>query len=222
MTTLASYIDHTVLKPDTTNEDIERLCEEALTYGFKAVCVPPYYVKMASDILYKGDEESVKVATVIGFPLGYSQIAAKVEEAKRAIEDGAYELDVVVNLAAIKNQRWNYVENELDILTTTCHLHDRKIKIIFEASMLTEVEIQRLCLIATNIGADFVKTSTGFNGGATIAMIRLMKNNLPNSILIKASGGIRSVAEAKAMIEAGASRIGTSASVAMMNEGQGS
>ncbi len=219
MATLASYIDHTILKPDTTNEDIERLCEEALTYGFKAVCVPPYYVKMASDILYKDDEDGIKVATVIGFPLGYSQIAAKVEEAKRAIEDGAYELDVVVNMAAIKNQRWNYVENELDILTTTCHLHDRKIKIIFEVSLLTEAEIKRLCLIASNIGADFVKTSTGFNGGgASEEVIRLMKSNLPSNILIKASGGIRTVAAAKALIEAGASRIGASASVAMMNE----
>jgi deoxyribose-phosphate aldolase len=212
---LSKYIDHTALKPDTTNKDIEQLCKEAIYHKFAAVCVPPYYVKMAADLLENYD---VKVATVIGFPMGYSTIASKVEEAKRVIEDGAYELDVVVNIAAIKNGRWNYVENELDVMTTTCHLHDRKIKIIFETGLLQESEIIRLCEIAKNIGADFVKTSTGINGGgATIEVVKLMKENLPAKIKIKASGGIRNLEMAQAMIDAGADRIGTSAGVAIVS-----
>jgi deoxyribose-phosphate aldolase len=140
-----------------------------------------------------------------------------VEEAKRAIEDGAVELDVVVNIAAIKDARWNYVQNELDILTTTCHLQDKKIKIIFETGLLSETEIIKLCQIATAIGADFIKTSTGFSSaGANVETIQLMKKNVPNSIKIKASGGIRTLAEAELMIEAGADRIGTSSGVAMV------
>jgi deoxyribose-phosphate aldolase len=211
---IAPYIDHSILKPDTTSEQIKQLCQEATTHSFVAVCVPPYFVSLANDIL---TESNVKIATVIGFPFGYSSIAAKVEEAKRAIEDGAVELDVVVNIAAIKDARWNYVQNELDILTTTCHLQDKKIKIIFETGLLSETEIIKLCQIATAIGADFIKTSTGFSSaGANVETIQLMKNNVPNSIKIKASGGIRTLAEAELMIEAGADRIGTSSGVAMV------
>jgi deoxyribose-phosphate aldolase len=211
---IAPYIDHSILKPDTNSEQIKQLCQEAIAHSFVAVCVPPYFVSLANDILA---ESNVKIATVIGFPFGYSSIAAKVEEAKRAIEDGAVELDVVVNIAAIKDARWNYVQNELDILTTTCHLQDKKIKIIFETGLLSEAEIVKLCQIAIFIGADFIKTSTGFNGvGASIEAIQLMKNNVPNSIKIKASGGIRTLAEAELMIEAGADRIGTSSGVAMV------
>lgn len=211
---IAPYIDHTILKPDTNSEQIRQLCQEALTYGFAAVCVPPYFVSLANDILA---ESNVKIATVIGFPFGYSTIAAKVEEAKRAIEDGAVELDVVVNIAAIKDARWNYVQNELDILTTTCHLQDKKIKIIFETGLMNEAEIIKLCQISTAIGADFVKTSTGFSStGASVEVVQLMKNNIPNTIKIKASGGIRTISDAEAMIVAGADRIGTSSGVAMI------
>ncbi len=211
---IALYIDHTILKPDTNSEQIRQLCNEALQYSFAAVCVPPYFVALASSILEKSN---VKVATVIGFPFGYSSIAAKVEEAKRAIQDGAVELDVVVNIAAIKDTRWNYVQNELDILTTTCHLQDKKIKIIFETSLLSEAEIIKLCQISTDIGADFIKTSTGFNGGgASVEVVQLMKNNIPNTIKIKASGGIRTLADAEAIIAAGADRIGTSSAVTKM------
>ena len=208
---LSKYIDHTILKPTATNADIEQLCKEAIEHKFKAVCVPPYYVSMVSELLENTD---VKVATVIGFPMGYAPIAAKVEEAKRMIADGAYELDVVVNLAAVKNERWNYVQNELDIMTTTCHLQDRKIKIIFETGLLSDAEIKRLCEISKMIGADFVKTSTGINGGgATVEAVKLMRENLPAQIGIKASGGIRTKEDAEAMIAAGATRIGTSAGI---------
>jgi deoxyribose-phosphate aldolase len=212
---LSKYIDHTILKPTTTNTDIEQLCKEAIAHQFKAVCVPPYYVSLASELLENTD---VKVATVIGFPTGYSTIAAKVEEAKVVIKDGAFELDVVVNLAAVKSGRWNYVQNELDIMTTICHLHDRKIKIIFETGLLNEDEIKRLCEIAKIIGADFVKTSTGMNGdGATVEVVKLMHENLPAHIQIKASGGIRTKEVAEAMIAAGATRIGTSSGVNMIS-----
>ncbi len=208
---LSKYIDHTNLKPTTNNAEIEQLCKEAIAHQFKAVCIPPYYVNLASELL---ENTSVKVATVIGFPMGYSSIAAKVEEGKVAIQNGAAELDVVVNLAAVKNERWNYVQNELDIMTTVCHLHDKKIKIIFETGLLTENEIKRLCEISTVIGADFVKTSTGINGnGATVEVIKLMRENLPAHIEIKASGGIKTKEAAEAMISAGATRIGTSAGV---------
>ncbi len=208
---LSKYIDHTNLKPTANNAEIEQLCKEAIAHQFKAVCVPPYYVNLASELL---ENTSVKVATVIGFPMGYSTIAAKVEEGKVAIQNGAFELDVVVNLAAVKNERWNYVQNELDIMTTICHLHDKKIKIIFETGLLTENEIKRLCEISTVIGADFVKTSTGINGnGATVEVIKLMRENLPAHIEIKASGGIKTKEAAEAMITAGATRIGTSAGV---------
>jgi deoxyribose-phosphate aldolase len=212
---LSKYIDHTILKPTTTNADIEQLCQEAIAHQFKAVCVPPYYVGIASELL---ENTNIKVATVIGFPMGYSTIAAKVEEAKVVIKDGAFELDVVVNLAAVKSGRWNYVQNELDIMTTICHLHDRKIKIIFETGLLNDDEIKRLCEIAKIIGADFVKTSTGMNGdGATIEAVKLMRENLPANIEIKASGGIRTKEVAEAMIAAGATRIGTSSGVNMIS-----
>lgn len=208
---LSKYIDHTNLKPTATNAEIEQLCKEAIAHQFKAVCVPPYYVNFASELL---ENTNVNVATVIGFPMGYSTIAAKVEEAKVAIQNGAFELDVVVNLAAVKNERWNYVQNELDIMTTICHLHDKKIKIIFETGLLTENEIKRLCEISTTIGADFVKTSTGINGnGATVEVIKLMRENLPVHIQIKASGGIKTKEAAEAMIAAGATRIGTSSGI---------
>jgi deoxyribose-phosphate aldolase len=211
---LSKYIDHTILKPTCTNVEIEQLCKEAIAYQFKAVCVPPYYVGLASELLENTD---VKVATVIGFPMGYSTIAAKVEEAKVVIKDGAFELDVVVNMAAVKSKRWNYVQNELDIMTTICHLHDRKIKIIFETGLLNEEEIKHLCEISKIIGADFVKTSTGINGGgATVDVVKLMRDNLPAHIQIKASGGIRTKEAAEAMIAAGATRIGTSSAITMI------
>lgn len=208
---VASLIDHTILTVDCTASGIEELCKEAMQYEFASVCVPPYYVKKASGILSKS---KVKIATVIGFPMGYTYTPAKVEEVKRAMSDGAHELDVVVNIAAIKNKDWRYVENDIDSVTTASHLRGNIVKIIFEVDLLTEKEISKLCEICRKIGVDYVKTSTGFRGnGATTEIVESLRQQLPNNIKIKASGGIRTAEAAKQLILAGAKRLGTSKGV---------
>ncbi len=213
---IANFIDHTNLSPLAVSADIKQMCEEALKYNFKAVCVAPYHVKTVADML---SETKVNIATVVGFPFGYATIAPKVEEIRRAIDDGAYEMDVVANLAAIKEGRWNFVQNEIDILTTSCQLHDKIIKVIIETAVLTPDEIKKMCEICATVGANFVKTSTGFNGGgATIEVVTMMRAYLPKDIAIKASGGIKTLAQAEAMIAAGATRIGTSSGMAIRNE----
>jgi deoxyribose-phosphate aldolase len=214
MNNIANFIDHTNLSPLAVAADIKKLCEEALKHHFKAVCVAPYHVKTVADML---GETKVNIATVVGFPFGYATIAPKVEEIRRAIDDGAYELDVVANLAAIKEGRWNFVQNEIDILTTSCQLHGKVIKVIIETAVLTDDEIKKMCEICATVGANFVKTSTGFNGGgATAEVVAMMRAYLPKGIEIKASGGIRTLAEAEAMIAAGATRIGTSSGMKMI------
>lgn len=207
---LIKIIDHTILKPDCSNDDISKLCNEALENGFGAVCVSPYYVSLAKKNLKNSD---VKVATVIGFSMGYSCSASKVEEIKRAIDEGADELDVVINVSAIKNKDWSYVRNDMDSVTTACHMRGKVVKIIFETALLDDEEIIKLCEMAKSIGVDFVKTSTGYNGGATTHAVALMRANLPKKVKIKASGGIRSYEDAIKMIEAGADRLGCSSSV---------
>lgn len=209
---LASYIDHTILKPDTNTEDIRHLCEEAIAHEFAAVCVPPYFVKNAYQLL---EDSTVKVATVIGFPMGYSATFAKVEEIKRAIDEGAHELDVVINLCAVKSRNWNYVQNDIASMTTATHLKARKIKVILETGLLTEEEIRRMAAICREVEPDFVKTSTGFSGGgATLQVVEMLREELNGTpIKIKASGGIRTAEDARAMIEAGAERLGSSSGV---------
>jgi deoxyribose-phosphate aldolase len=209
---LANYIDHTILKPDTNTEDIRQLCEEAIAHQFAAVCVPPYFVKNAYQLL---EDSPVKVATVIGFPMGYSATFAKVEEIKRAIDEGAHELDVVINLCAVKSRNWNYVQNDIASMTTATHLKARKIKVILETGLLTEEEIRRMAAICREVEPDFVKTSTGFSGGgATLQVVEMLQEELNGTpIKIKASGGIRSAEDARAMIEAGAERLGSSSGV---------
>lgn len=207
---LTKFIDHTILKPDCNRQDIEKLCQDAKDYSFGAVCVSPYYVSFASQIL---ESSNVKVATVIGFSMGYSCSAAKVEEIKRAIDEGADELDVVINVSAIKNEDWSYVRNDMDSVTTACHMRGKVVKIIFETALLSDEEIIKLCTMAKSIGVDFVKTSTGYNGGATVRAVELMRANLPKKIKIKASGGIRTYEDAQKMIKAGADRLGCSSSV---------
>ncbi|RMD73080.1 MAG: deoxyribose-phosphate aldolase [Bacteroidetes bacterium] len=215
--TPVKLIDHTLLKPDTTEQDVARLCAEARQYGFGAVCIPPFYVKHAVEQLE--GEEDIKVATVIGFPMGYSATAAKVEEIKRAIDEGAHELDVVINLCAVKNGNWNFVRNDIDSMTRAAHLHGRIIKVILETALLTDAEIEKLAAICTDVAPDFVKTSTGFNGGgATVEVVRKLRSLLPDHIQIKASGGIRDAATMQQMLEAGATRIGTSSGVAIAAE----
>ena len=209
---LARYIDHTILKPDCTSEDIKRICEEAIEYGFCAICIPPYYIRQAARLL---EETPVKIATVVGFPMGYAAIPAKVEEIKRAIDEGADEIDVVVNIAAVKNGDWAHVRNDIDGVTIAVHLKGKRIKLILETSLLEENEILKLCNICKEVGVDFVKTSTGYQGGATLEQIKTLRSNLPDTIKIKASGGIRNAEAARQMIEAGADRIGTSAGVSI-------
>jgi deoxyribose-phosphate aldolase len=213
---LASYIDHTVLRPDCTIEDIKKICSEALQYKFAAVCIPPFFVKNAAQIL---DNSPVKVATVVGFPMGYSTTPAKVEEIKKGIDDGLDEIDAVVNIAAVKNGNWNYVKNDIYSVTMAGQLKGKCVKIILETGLLTEEEIKKLCEICSEIGPDFVKTSTGFNGeGATLDVVTLLRSNLPEEIKIKASGGIRSKEDAIRLIEAGAKRLGSSSGVMIVND----
>jgi len=205
---LASYIDHTFLKPDCTQQDIERACKEAILHGFAAVCVPPFYVKLAAGLL---EGRKVKVATVIGFPMGYTATPAKVEEIKKAIDDGADEVDAVVNICAVKSGNWNFVANDIDSMATAAHLKGKAIKIIMEAELLTETEITQLCQAALESQADFVKASTGFNSTeAGVETIRLLKSIVGDKVKIKAGGDIRTKADAERLIEAGAQRIGSS------------
>lgn len=211
---LASYIDHTILKANCTLEDIQKCCSEAITHGFAAVCVPPYYVMEANKLLHK---KPPKVVTVIGFPMGYSATPAKVEEIKKAIDEGADELDAVINLCALQSANWNYLSNDINSMITAAHLKGKVIKIILETGLLDEESILRLCEIVQESKPDFVKTSTGVNGeGATEEVIRLLRANLDPSIKIKASGGIRTKEDAIKLLEAGAVRIGTSAGVAIL------
>lgn len=213
---IAAYIDHTLLKPDSTLENIRQLCNEAREYSFAAVCVPPYYVHDAARWLEDAPQK-IQVATVVGFPLGYSTTISKVEEIKRAIDDGADEIDAVINLCAVRNKLWSHVRSDLDSLVTATRMKGKKIKIIIETALLSPEELEQVCVILAELKPDFAKTSTGFNGGgATLEVVKRMGELLQHKIAIKASGGIRNLADAKAMVEAGAIRLGTSSGVAIV------
>lgn len=205
---LAGVIDHTILLPDCTSEDIEALCDEAHKHKFKAVCIPPYF---AREVVRKLENSPVQVATVIGFPMGYSCTPAKVEEVKRAIEEGVDEVDVVINICAVKNSHWSYVKNDIESMTMAAHSKGKVIKVILETNLLNEDELNQLCEICNQVGVNFVKTSTGINGGATVETVTKLRGLLKDDIKIKASGGIRNREQAEALIEAGAARLGTSA-----------
>lgn len=216
---IAQYIDHTLLKPTTTAEDIKKLCEEARQYDFFAVCVPPPMVRNARSAL---KESTVKVATVIGFPFGYSIARAKVFEAQQAIQDGADELDMVINLVALKAKAWPYLESEVKHIVEAAHKNECLLKVIIETGVLTNEEIIQCCELYAKAGVDFLKTSTGYaDKGATVEAVQLMRQHLPSTVKIKASGGIRTYEQAIQMIDAGASRLGCSASVAIVNGSTG-
>ncbi len=211
---IAPYIDHTILKPTTLVADIEKLCNEAMQYGFAAVCVPPNFVKKAKECT---SGSSVKVATVIGFPFGYSAVEAKIAEILLAIVDGADELDVVINISAIKNNDWLYLANEINHIMPIVRGKNKVIKIIIESGVLTEEEIIKCCDIYGAAGIDYLKTSTGYaEKGATVEAVKLFRKHLPASVQIKASGGIRDYAFAKQLVDAGATRLGCSAGVAIV------
>ena len=209
---LARYIDHTLLKPDATAQAIERLCAEARQHRFYAVCVNASGIELCRHQLEDAD---VKVATVVGFPLGATDPDTKRFETEAAIDLGAHEIDVVINIGRIKDGDWKYVERELiDVVEAA---DERPVKVIIEACLLTVDEKKAACQVVVGTGARFVKTSTGFSsGGATIDDVRLMREVVGSDCGVKASGGIRDTATALAMIAAGATRLGTSNSVAIV------
>ena len=212
---LNQFIDHTILKPSTLVADIDKLCAEAIQYHFAAVCVPPNFVKQAK-ALTQGT--SVKVATVIGFPFGYAAVEAKIAEIVLAMVDGADELDVVANISAIKNKDFTYIANEINNIMPIIKSKGKTIKVIIESGILTDEEIIACCDIYGAAGIDYLKTSTGYaEKGATVEAVKLFRLHLPNHIQIKASGGIRDYAFAKELVDAGATRLGCSAGVAIVN-----
>lgn len=211
---IAKYFDHTLLKPDAREVDIRKLCEEAAYYGFASVCVNPDFVPLAHTLL---DGSGVKTCTVIGFPLGANSSKVKAYEAAYAVSEGADEVDMVINVSAAKDHR--YVEVEKDIRMVREAVPNALLKVILETCLLNDEEIVECCLAAKRAKADFVKTSTGFStGGATVHAVKLMRETVGPEMGVKASGGIHTKAEALAMIEAGANRIGASASVKIMKE----
>jgi deoxyribose-phosphate aldolase len=209
------YIDHTLLKPTVLIEDIDRLCNEALKYNFAAVCVPPPMLNIAKEKIKNSD---VKLATVIGFPFGYSAVEAKIAEIILAIVDGANELDVVINLIALKNNDWQFLANEINHIMPVVKQKNKVVKIIIESGVLTDNEIIRCCELYGAAGVDFLKTSTGYaEKGATVHAVKLMRSHLPQNVQIKASGGIKTVSFARELIEAGATRLGTSSGVQIVS-----
>ncbi len=208
---LAHMIDHTILKPDASQDEIAQLCYEARKYNFASVCVNPAYVKLCSELL-EGTE--VLVCTVVGFPLGATPTEVKVFETQQAIREGATEVDMVINVGALKSRDYELVERDIASVANACHAGNAILKVIIEAALLTDEEKVAACQLAKVANADFVKTSTGFGpGGATPEDVALMRRVVGPAIGVKAAGGIRSFEDAQKMIAAGASRIGASASV---------
>mmetsp|Transcript_37719 Transcript_37719/g.91778 ORF Transcript_37719/g.91778 Transcript_37719/m.91778 type:complete len:231 (-) Transcript_37719:330-1022(-) len=215
---LASYIDHTLLKNDATEAAIRGLCDEAKLHRFKSVCIHPHYVALASKELKDSD---VLVCTVIGFPLGQNTTKIKVEETRVAIEEGADEIDMVINVSWVKERQDEKLVDEIREIKKVCG-NDHCLKVILETSMLSSDDLVYACHKSQEAGADFVKTSTGFaagGGGATVEAVRLMKQTVGNTMEVKASGGIRDLEKMKLMVEAGATRIGTSSGVVIVSSG---
>lgn len=207
---IKSMIDHTILKPDAKKDEIQALCQEAKEFGFYAVCVNPYYVSLCKDLL---EGSKVKIATVIGFPLGANTSDIKALETKKAIDDGADEIDMVINIGALKDGDYGVVRDDIKAVVEAAK-DKARVKVIIETSLLTDDEKIKACELSLEAGADFVKTSTGFStGGATVEDVKLMKSVVKDKMEIKASGGVRDFETARKMIEAGARRIGTSSGV---------
>jgi deoxyribose-phosphate aldolase len=215
---IASMIDHTLLKPDATPDQIAQLCYEARKYNFASVCINPGYVKLCADLL-RGS--NVKVCTVIGFPLGATAPEVKAYEAETALKDGATEIDMVINIGALKGGDHTLVARDIRGVVEVVHVAGNLVKVIIETSLLTDDEKVTACLLAKEAGADFVKTSTGFaGGGATVHDVALMRRAVGPEMGVKASGGVHTFEEAKSMVEAGATRIGASAGVKIMQGAQ--
>ena len=213
---LASYIDHTILKQTTTHSEVDKLCVEASMESFAAVCVPPKYVPNVKKLL---DGSRVKIATVAGFPLGFNTLEVKVKEIENALDMGVDEVDMVINLCSLKSGDWKYLEEEMAACLAPVYAQGKVMKVIVESGMLTDSELVQCCELYGNYEIDFLKTSTGYaDNGATVHAVELMRANLPRRIGIKASGGIRTFAFAKELINAGATRLGCSASMQIMKD----
>lgn len=213
MESLAKLIDHTLLKPEANQDQIKKICEEAKAYQFASVCVNPTWVQYAAQMLKNTD---IKVCTVVGFPLGANTSETKAFEAKKAIEQGAHEIDMVINIGALKSKNFSLVNQDI---AAVCAAAKGKaiVKVIIETSLLTNEEIEKVCTIAKDAGADFVKTSTGFSGGgATEEAVTLMRKTVGPDIGVKASGGVRTYKDVQNMVKAGATRIGTSGGVEIL------
>jgi deoxyribose-phosphate aldolase len=216
---IAKLIDHTLLKPDASQDQIAQLCYEARTHGFASVCVNPAHVKLSAQLL---QGSGVPVCTVVGFPLGATPPTVKAFETQQAIRDGAREIDMVINIGALKSQDFKTVYEDISAVVRTAHAHDALVKVIIEAALLTDEEKVVACQIARTAGADFVKTSTGFGpGGATENDVSLMRQVVGPGIGVKAAGGVKDFHDARAMIAAGATRIGASAGVGIVKEAHG-
>ena len=213
---ILQHLDHTLLKQDATWEQIKTLCDEGMQYHVASVCIPPCYVKEARD--YVADR--LKICTVIGFPNGYQTTAVKVAETKEAVEDGADEIDMVINIGWLKDRKYQDVEQEIRTLKEACG--DRILKVIIETCLLTEEEKIKMCELVTNAGADYIKTSTGFStGGATFDDIRLFAKHVGEGVKIKAAGGISSMDDAEKFLALGADRLGTSRIVKIVKKEEG-
>jgi deoxyribose-phosphate aldolase len=216
---IAAYIDHTLLRPDATRGEIEQLCDEARSFGFASVCVNPAWVR---DCAFRLNGSPVRVCTVVGFPLGATLPDVKAYETRRAIFDGATEIDMVINVGALKSGDEQTVSRDIAAVVEAAHEACAIVKVIIETALLTDDDKVRACLIAREAGADFVKTSTGFSkGGATVADIELMRQTVGAQLGVKAAGGVRDLAAAREMIAAGATRIGASAGVLIVREARG-
>ncbi|MDD3367930.1 MAG: deoxyribose-phosphate aldolase [Lachnospiraceae bacterium] len=208
----SKLFDHTILKAEATKEQVEKICKEALTYDFASVCVNSYYTPFVAEEL-KGSD--VKVCTVIGFPLGQMSTKAKCAETEIAVADGAQEIDMVINVGALKDGLYDVVEEDIRQVKKSCG--QSLLKVIIETCLLTDAEKVKACELSKKAGADFVKTSTGFStGGAKAEDVKLMRDTVGSEMGVKASGGIHTSAEAQAMVDAGASRLGTSATIAIL------
>jgi len=212
---IAATIDHTVLKPTSTLADVETICSEAITHRFASVCILPWHVERAHELLVAS---SIPVCTVVGFPLGASTTVSKVAESEIALRQGAREIDMVASITALKSGLFSEVYDDVREVTQAVHGLHGIVKVIIETCLLTDDEKKRMCAIVTQAGADFIKTSTGFStGGATLDDVRLMRAHVGPSVKVKASGGIRDRETALAMLDAGAERLGTSSGVVIVS-----
>jgi deoxyribose-phosphate aldolase len=213
---IAAWIDHTLLKPEATAAQIQKLCQEAQAHQFSAVCVNPGYVSLAAGLL---NRTPIQICTVVGFPLGATLVTYKVVETLGCLQAGATEIDIVINIGALKGEAFGMVLNEVEALAQVAHNGGAILKVIIETALLTRREKIMACLISKEAGADFVKTSTGFaSAGATVEDVELIRRVVGSDLGVKAAGGVRSLAEAQAMIRAGATRLGSSAGVQIMHE----